>query len=90
MTDLGWVKHDDLPAQLADVAFALPKGKASDPAQTSFGWHVLMVTDTKPATTQSLDSVKTQLTQEIQRDAAGDAIAKMANEVDDAMVGVFA
>ena len=46
-----------------------------------------MVTDTKPATTQSLESVKTQLTQEIQRDAAGDAIAKMANEVDDAMAG---
>jgi len=84
-TDLGWVKHDDLPPQLADIAFALPKDKASDPVQTSFGWHILMVTDIKPAQTQSLDGVKDQLTKEIQRDEAGDAIANTANNVDDAL-----
>ena len=86
-TDLGWVKHDDLPPQLADMAFALPKAKASDPVQTSFGWHILMVTDIKPAQTQSLDSVKDQLTKEIQQDEAADAIAKTANDIDDAMAG---
>lgn len=86
-TDLGWVKHDDLPPQLADLAFALPKGKASDPVQTSFGWHILMVTDIKPPTTQSLDSVKDRLTKEIQRDEAGDAIATTANNIDDALAG---
>ena len=86
-TDLGWVKHDDLPPQLADIAFALPKGKASDPTQTSFGWHILMVTDIKPAQTQSLDAVKDQLTKEIQQDQAGDAIASTANNIDDALAG---
>lgn len=86
-TDLGWVKHDDLPSQLADIAFSLPKGKASDPVQTSFGWHILMVTDIKPAQVQSLDAVKDQLTKEIQRDAAGDAIASTANNIDDALAG---
>jgi peptidyl-prolyl cis-trans isomerase D len=86
-TDLGWVKHDDLPSQLADIAFALPKNKASDPVQTSFGWHILVVTDIKPAQTQSLDSVKNQLTKEIQRDQAGDAIANTANNIDDALAG---
>jgi peptidyl-prolyl cis-trans isomerase D len=86
-TDLGWVKKDDLPDQLAGVAFSLPKGKASDPVQTSFGWHILMVTDIKAAATQSLDSVKDALTKDIQRDAAGDAIAKTANDIDDATAG---
>jgi peptidyl-prolyl cis-trans isomerase D len=86
-TDLGWVKKDDLPDQLASVAFSLPKGKTSDPVQTSFGWHILMVTDIKPAATQSLDSVKDALTKDIQRDAAGDAIAKTANDIDDATAG---
>jgi peptidyl-prolyl cis-trans isomerase D len=86
-TDLGWVKHDDLPPQLADAAFALPKGKASDPIQTSFGWHILMVSDIKAAQTQSLDAVKDELTKEIQRDEAADAIAKTANDIDDAMAG---
>jgi peptidyl-prolyl cis-trans isomerase D len=86
-TDLGWVKHDDLPPQLANIAFALPKGKASDPVQTSFGWHILMVTDIKPAQTQSLDAVKAQLTKEIQNDEASDAIANTANNIDDALAG---
>jgi peptidyl-prolyl cis-trans isomerase D len=86
-TDLGWVKKDDLPEQLGGAAFSLPKGKASDPIQTSFGWHILMITDIKPATTQTLDSVKEQLTKDIQRDAAGDAIAKTANDIDDATAG---
>ena len=86
-TDLGWVKKDDLPEQLGGVAFSLPKGKASDPVQTSFGWHILMVTDVKGAATQSLDSVKDTLTKDIQRDAAGDAIAKTANDIDDATAG---
>jgi len=86
-TDLGWVKKDDLPEELAGVAFSLPKGKASDPVQTSFGWHILMVADIKPAATQNLDSVKDALTKDIQRDAAGDAIAKTANDIDDATAG---
>jgi len=86
-TDLGWVKKDDLPDQLGGPAFSLPKGKASDPIQTSFGWHILMVTDIKPAATQSLDSVKDALTKDIQREAAGDAIAKTANDIDDATAG---
>jgi peptidyl-prolyl cis-trans isomerase D len=86
-TDLGWVKKDDLPEELAGVAFSLPKSKASDPIQTSFGWHILMVTDIKPAATQTFDSVKDTLTKDIQRDTAGDAVAKTANDIDDAMAG---
>ena len=86
-TDLGWVKKDDLPDQLAGIAFSLSKGKASDPVQTSFGWHILMVTDIKPAATQSFDSVKDALAKDIQRDTAGDQIAKTANDIDDATAG---
>ncbi len=85
--DLGWVKRGDLPDQLADVAFGLAKGGSSAPVQTSFGWHILMVTDIKPATTQAFETVKEKLAQEVARDAAGDQIAKTANDIDDALAG---
>jgi len=84
-TDLGWVKRDDLPPELATAAFALPQGKASDPVQTSFGWHILRVTDIKPEAEQSFDTVKDRLAQEVARDEAGDQIAKTANDIDDAL-----
>jgi peptidyl-prolyl cis-trans isomerase D len=84
-TDLGWVKRDDLPPELANVAFALAQGKASDPVQTSFGWHILRVTGIKAEAVQPFDEVKTRLAQEVARDQAGDQIAKTANDIDDAL-----
>ncbi len=86
-TDLGWVKRDDLPPELAELAFSLPQGKASDPVQTSFGWHVLRVTAIKPDTVQPFATVKDRLAQEVARDQAGDIIAKSANDIDDALAG---
>lgn len=84
-TDLGWVKKDDLPAELATAAFSLADGKASDPVQTSFGWHVLKVSGIKAEAVRPFDSVKGQLAQEIARDQAGDQTAKTANDIDDAV-----
>ncbi len=84
-TDLGWVKRDDLPPELATAAFALPQGKASDPVQTSFGWHILRVNGIKPEAVQSFEAVKDRLAQEVARDQAGDQIAKTANDIDDAL-----
>jgi peptidyl-prolyl cis-trans isomerase D len=86
-TDLGWVKQDDLPPELGTVAFAIPEGKASDPVQTSFGWHILRVSGIKPEAVQPFDTVKERLAQEVSRDMAGDAIAKTANDIDDALAG---
>ena len=86
-TDLGWVKRADLPNELADAAFALAQGKVSDPVQTSFGWHILRVTGIKPETVQDFEAVKTRLAQEVARDQASDQIAKIANDIDDALAG---
>lgn len=84
-TDLGWVKSDDLPKELASVAFSLPQGKPSEPVHTSFGWHILLVTGIKPEAAQSFDQVKAKLAHDVARDEAGDQIAKTANNIDDAL-----
>ena len=85
--DLGWVRREDLPAPLADAAFAAKPGGVTAPVQTSFGWHILRVVAVKPAETQSFDQVKNQLRQDVARDMAGDVIAKTANKIDDALAG---
>jgi peptidyl-prolyl cis-trans isomerase D len=85
--DLGWVKHDDLPADLADAAFDLKQGATSAPINSTFGWHILRVTGIKPAQQQSFDQVKDSLKQQIARDRAADHMADLANALDDAIAG---
>jgi len=45
--NIGFVKRGDLEQPMEKIAFALKKGKVSEPFQTSMGWHFLKVTDIK-------------------------------------------
>ena len=85
--DLGWVKKEDLPPELADAAFAAKEGVPTAPVKSSFGWHILLVSGIKPAETKTFDQVKDQLKQEVASDKAGDRMADLANNIDDAMAG---
>jgi peptidyl-prolyl cis-trans isomerase C len=44
-----------------DAAFALEKGKLSDPIQTEFGWHILKVDDKRNRQPPSFEEVKDQI-----------------------------
>jgi peptidyl-prolyl cis-trans isomerase D len=87
MVDLGFLARDEMPGKLADAAFALKSGETTKPIQDEIGWHILRVGEIKPEVTQPLDAVKDKLTADIQRDMAGDEIAKVANQIDDALAG---
>lgn len=46
--DLGYfLRRGNYPEEFTTVAFALPKGKVSDPVETPFGYHLIVVTDRK-------------------------------------------
>jgi peptidyl-prolyl cis-trans isomerase D len=85
--DLGIVKREELPAPLADVAFSLKSGETSAPVQSTFGWHILRVSEIKPEATQPFEAVKDKLKADVARDMAGDEISQMANKIDDALAG---
>jgi peptidyl-prolyl cis-trans isomerase D len=85
--DLGFFKKTDLPAALGEPAFALKPGDNTAPIQDTLGWHILHLVEVKPEETQSFDAVKEKLAQEVAREMAGDRIAKLANEIEDALAG---
>ncbi|MEM5292918.1 SurA N-terminal domain-containing protein [Burkholderia sp. JPY481] len=56
-----------------DAVFALKKDEISGIVQTDFGFHIIKVTDVKPAVTKSFDEVKEQITRELKTQLASKA-----------------
>lgn len=59
--DLGFFSKDRMVPEFAEVAFKQTPGEISAPVRTQFGWHVIKVTDKKPAGTLPFDQVKEQI-----------------------------
>ena len=81
--DLGSVTRDDLPAELAEPVFALSEGQPSDPIQTSFGWHVAMVSEIVPAEQATLEEFGESLREELVKEEAVNIVIAQANSFDE-------
>lgn len=93
--DLSFFPKDRMVPEFANAAFGMDKGEISkEPVRTKFGWHIIKVTDKKPAGTMPFDEVKQQVTSYLkgakQRDAIRSVIdslraeAKVENKLPDA------
>jgi len=60
--DLGWFKAGQMVPPFAQALTQMQKGTYSKtPVQTQFGWHVILLEDTRKATPPSFEDVKPQL-----------------------------
>jgi len=60
--DLGWFATNQMVPQFSQAAAALTKGKYTEtPVRSKFGWHVIILDDTRPITPPKFDDVKKQL-----------------------------
>lgn len=68
--DLGWARADNYVPEFAAALKALEKGKfTTEPVKTQFGFHVILLEDSRQAEAPPLDSVKPQLQQAMQQEA---------------------
>jgi len=68
--DLGWIGPGDMVKPFEDAAYKLTmEHPVSDPVQTSFGWHVILLRDIKPAEGLSFEEARPTLVQEYQEEA---------------------
>jgi len=65
--DLGYFPKEKMVPEFANAAFAQKVGSVSaTPVKTQFGYHVIKVTDKKPAGTATFDQAKAQILQFLQ------------------------
>jgi peptidyl-prolyl cis-trans isomerase D len=59
--DLGWFGRGQMVKSFEDAAFSQKPNQISDLVQSDFGYHIIKVTDTKPAQTKPFDEVKASI-----------------------------
>ena len=64
-SDTGYFTRGKYPKEFEDVAFALDVNEVGDILQTPYGYHIVKVTDKKPARMQTFDEVKTDIAAEL-------------------------
>lgn len=73
--DLGWFAEGQMVPAFQEAALALEPGEVSAPVETEFGWHVILLEDTREQPTPPLSEVReeivTQMTREITQDVIG-------------------
>ena len=65
--NLGWFGPGMMVKPFEDAVVAMKVGEISNPVQTQFGWHVLILNESRLQDTPSLESIKAELEAEIQQ-----------------------
>ncbi|MDP4625820.1 MAG: peptidylprolyl isomerase [Akkermansiaceae bacterium] len=89
--DLGWMSKARLPADFAEPAFAMKQG---DPQliETKIGWHLLEITDRKPAEPRTLDETREEITAAITATKRHQAVVDFRSALrrfEDAKIDIF-
>jgi peptidyl-prolyl cis-trans isomerase C len=75
--DLGYITKDQVVPEFGNAAFALDKGKISDPVKTQFGWHVIKVEDKRDRKPPALDQIKDRIKAALSQKAGEELMQKI-------------
>ncbi len=77
--DLEFFGRGSMVDEFDKAAFALNVGEVSEPVQTKFGWHIIKLTDKKPART--FEQAKEEVTKNLQEQKAMEAAQKLVTDL---------
>jgi len=68
--DLDWFGEGVMIEPFEQAVMALEPGEVSDPVETRFGWHLILLKETRVATAPTMAMVQGELAAQIQREAS--------------------
>lgn len=74
---LGWFGMGMMVKPFEDAVVAMKAGEVAGPIQTQFGWHLVKLNETRPAAVPTLDELRAELTDELQRNAMEAQVADL-------------
>lgn len=83
--DLDFVTRGAMVKPFEDAMFALKKGDISDVVETEFGYHIIRLTDLKPAVVPPFEQVRATIENEMRAQQATQEFAKAAEAFTDAV-----
>ena len=79
--DLDYFGKGQMVPEFDQVAFTLQPGQVSDLVKTQYGYHIIKVTDKKPAVTRPLEEVRQQIEDQLKFQAAQEQAQKLADAI---------
>jgi peptidyl-prolyl cis-trans isomerase D len=80
--DLDFFNKGQMVAEFDKAAFSMKPGDMTDtPVKSQFGYHIIKVTDKKPASTKTLAEVRAQIEDQLKYEQAQAAAQKLADQV---------
>jgi len=67
--DLGWFGVGSMVPEFETAVVSMEQGQVSDPIQTQFGWHVIILNEKRKKSAPELDAVRAELAGQLQEDA---------------------
>ncbi|MFT4960180.1 MAG: peptidyl-prolyl cis-trans isomerase C [Paracoccaceae bacterium] len=74
---LGWFGLGAMVPEFEAAVVALKPGQASDPVETQFGWHVIILNEKRKATAPPLDQVHEEITNRLRNETIEQRVAEV-------------
>ncbi|MEO9777841.1 MAG: peptidylprolyl isomerase [Sedimentitalea sp.] len=78
--ELGWFSDGQMVPEFQEAVNTLESGQVSDPVQTQFGWHVIILNDKRDKEAPELEAVAAELLGELRQNALEDKIEELTSK----------
>ena len=79
--DLGYIEHDSFDPDFEQALFALQENEVSAPVRSSYGYHLIKLTDLQSADVPSLESMRPSLERELKNEQVARRFVEVSQEL---------